>query len=135
MKAIEDVKGPEIRLGSWAPDGGSTQWTPDWAQGTQQPMMQWWQDPMLTAPPQAAWYAGAHPQYAGQGYWNPGPTEEWNDPMGASITQEEINFHPSYWAQDSAGENGAWFQELPVLWQDWYSGAYWSQETLSLIHI
>ena len=32
------------------------------------------------------------------------------------------------WGEGFTGEDGVWYAEIPILWQDWYSGGYWNQE-------
>ena len=33
------------------------------------------------------------------------------------------------WGESYQSEDGIWYSEIPVWFQDWYSGAYWSEDT------
>ena len=47
----------------------------------------------------------------------------------ADVAYWEQTFNPAFWAWTYEDEFGVPVQEVPAWWQDWYSGAHWSQPT------
>ena len=102
-------------------------------------MQQW--SPSWTSWPPASQnvYWGSN---QGQG-WQSSPTPSyssssggWGQDEAALLAQmeQEVNygdwtFNPVLWAWTFETEDGATVQEVPVWWQEWYTGAYWSQDT------
>ena len=78
-------------------------------------------------------------QSTGSSSW---PTESPSTvgPSVSELAQSPASPSLAYWGDPSShntfyssegwwSEEGAWMQELPVWFQDWYSGAYWSADT------